>query len=346
MAQDDAKNIISEMKEFNVLLNNKNKTKVTSIYLGGGTPTLLSNVILNELLDKISKLYKIHKNTEITIECTPDTLTKDKLYDYKKFGINRVSMGIQRLNDSWLKSMNRGHNTKDVFRALRLLSKARIKYNVDLMYGFKGQTIKSFCKDIIKILKYSPDEITLYRFECKKRTDSKNIGVPESDKKISYSMQEAGRLILKARGYREGPDGWFTKKNSQRAQVYEDRWEKQIPLIGFGPEAYSYSKYQQYTNKSLLEYKKALSKNLQVVNSKRSFGYTVEQQEIRRMAFELKSHFETNFNKNYDKFFESLVSSDLGIIIKQGKLKIFKLNRHGIIVVEEIMRILINKNLK
>ena len=259
MAADEVGDVINEIEITNKKFNLPNKPVASSVYIGGGTPTLMSGESIEKLFQCMRQNYEINKDTEISMECTPDTLTKDKLAELKKVGVNRISMGVQRLDDEWLKSMNRRHSVQDVFDALELLGKNEVNFNVDLIYGFEGQTVESFCDDLEKLLKYSPTEITLYRFENQKRTDDRDIKVQRSERNTAYTMQEAGRIILTKAGYTEGPDGWFTKKDAKKATVYEDRWNRQIPLIGFGPEAYSYSKYQQHTNKSFRQYKKSIN---------------------------------------------------------------------------------------
>ena len=345
MAGDDVEDIVIEMQRVADELGMQNKIKTPSIYIGGGTPTLLSKGSMRKLFDKINEIYEVGNDTEITIECTPDTITADKINALRQIRVNRISMGVQRLNDEWLKFMNRKHSSADVFQALKLLNESGIKYNIDLMYGFDGQTIESFCKDIVEILKYSPEEMTLYRLETQKRTDDKNIKVLRSNSELTYSMQEAGRMILNHNGYIEGPDGWFTRKDVKRAQVYEDRWKKQIPLLGFGPEAYSYSKYQQHTNKPFRDYREAIKNNGPILDTKRVFEYVGNQQEMRRIVFELKSHFETSFDGAYKQFFESLSNAGLGDIQENNNIKTFQLNKYGIIVVEEIMRALIEQKI-
>ena len=346
MAADEVGDVIGEMEIVNKKLNLTSKPKASSVYIGGGTPTLMSSDSNEKLFQTLKQNYKIDADTEISMECTPDTLTEEKLKALKNFGVNRISMGVQRLDDEWLKSMNRRHSVQDVFDTLELLGGKGVNFNVDLIYGFEGQTIESFCEDLEKILKYSPTEITLYRFENQKRTDDRDIKVQRSERNTAYIMQEAGRIILTKAGYTEGPDGWFTKKGAKKATVYEDRWNKQIPLIGFGPEAYSYSKYQQHTNKPFRQYKEAISKKEMPLDKERIFEYQRTQKEIRRMVFELKSRFETSYDQSHESFFESLSTQGLGEIKNNEGNKIFKLSKHGIIAVEEIMRVLVEESEK
>ncbi|MFH1187494.1 MAG: radical SAM protein [bacterium] len=343
MAANDVDYIIKEMKIVSEGLKLSEKIKTSSVYIGGGTPTLMSKETMRKLFENMHKFYDINEGAEITMECTPDTIDQEKITTMKNFGVNRISMGAQRFDDEWLKSMNRGHSVSDVFNALELFNQNDVNYNIDFIYGFEGQSIESFCDDLNKILKYDPTEITLYRFEDKKRTDDKDIKIKRSNRESAYTMQEAGRIILENRGYVEGPDGWFTKKDAKKAQVYKDRWDEKKPLLGFGAEAYSFSKYQQHTNKPFDQYQEAVQNGEEILDTQRTYEYTDEQADIRRMVFDLKSKFETSFNIDYDNFLSSLSEVGLGEIITKDNEKIFRLNRYGIIAVEEIMRVLIEK---
>ncbi len=346
MAASDVDDVIKEMEVVDRKLELPKKPKINSVYIGGGTPTLMSKDSMQKVFENLQKFYDISKDTEITMECTPDSVDEEKIKTMKKLGVNRISMGVQRLNDDWLKSMNRRHTVSDVFSTLELFNKNGVNYNIDLIYGFEGQSVESFCDDLNEILKYSPAEITLYRFENQKRTDDKSIKIGRSSREPIYIMQEAGRIILLSHGYTEGPDGWFTKKGMKKAKVYEDRWSKQIPLLGFGPEAYSYSKYQQHTNKPFRQYQEAMQENEEVLDTKLTYKYTGKQADIRRMVFDLKSKFETSFETDQEQFFISLSDAGLGEITEADNKKTFKLNRQGIIVVEEIMRVLVKESQK
>lgn len=337
-------NLIKEMDMAKEHLSLDEKIKANSIYIGGGTPTLMSEEQMEKLFENLQKNYDINSQTEITMECTPDTINSDKLSVMKKFGVNRISMGVQRLNDEWLAEVGRGHNSVDVLKSLQIFKNGKIRFNIDLMYGFDGQSIESFSDDLIKILEYEPPEITLYRFEDQKRTDDKNIKIGRNERENIYAMQQVGREILQKRGYAEGPDGWFTKEGYNRAQVYADRWKDQIPLLGFGPEAYSFSKYQQQTNEKHTKYVSSFKKGSLPIDSKRVYEYVGDQKDIRRMIFDLKSTFQTEIDEAHNSFFTNLSEKGLGAINVNGNKEIFKLNERGIIVVEEIMRVLVEEN--
>lgn len=342
--EESIENLIKEINMETERLSPNEKIRASSIYIGGGTPTLMSEEQMNKLFENLQKNYDIENQAEITMECTPDTIDTDKLAAMRKFGVNRISIGVQRLNDEWLLEMGRKHNSADVVKSLKLFKDEDMRFNVDLMYGFDGQSIESFANDLLKILEHEPPEITLYRFENQKRTDDKNIKIEKMNRKNIYAMQQVGREILQKREYIEGPDGWFTKKGYNRAQVYADRWKNQIPLLGFGPEAYSFSKYQQQTNKKYTGYISSLVKGHLPIDSKRVYEYAGNQKDIRRMIFDLKSTFQTEIDSAHKDFFTSLSEKGLGEIDIVNEKEKFKLNERGIIVVEEIMRVLVEEN--
>lgn len=306
----------------------------SSVYIGGGTPTLFPDDTINELLGILHTHHSFGPNTEITIETTPDSISRQKIEALSQ--INRWSMGVQRLDEGWLRSVKRGHTLAEVHKALQLMHDMGVKFNIDLMYGFEGQTPENFARDIEIILSYEPTQITLYRLEDQKRTDDKTIPVTRQSSIDVYMMQAIGRMILSERGYTEGPDGWFTAPGAHKAQVYEDRWTNQIPMIAYGSDAYSFSGLQQFTNHGLLEWEKCLQAERLPINPSSSFVYNAEQAGRRKIAFKLRSVFETDVGEA-EVFFRSLETAGLGRI--EGK--IFKLSEIGLMSVHEIVKALI-----
>jgi oxygen-independent coproporphyrinogen-3 oxidase len=143
---------------------------VISIYIGGGTPTTLDENQLELLLSEISK----HIDTNILLEFTleagrPDTITEGKLSIAKKYGVNRISINPQTLNDNVLKLIGRRHTAGQFLDAYDLVSNSGIKHiNTDLIAGLEGDTFESFKKTVDKILELNPDNITVHSFCVKK----------------------------------------------------------------------------------------------------------------------------------------------------------------------------------
>ena len=143
-------------------LNNKKET-VDSIYFGGGTPSLIKDCQIKEILNKIYSSFKVSKDVETTIEINPNTVTKQKLLNYKEMGINRLSFGVQSFNNNELKLIGRNHNSKDSINAINLaLNLGFENISIDLMLGIPQQTLESLNNNfkIVKNLKIA--HISLY----------------------------------------------------------------------------------------------------------------------------------------------------------------------------------------
>ncbi len=171
--------------------------KVVTVYIGGGTPTTLREEQLEDLLIKINEKIDVNSLKEFTLEAgRPDTVTKEKLDIAKKYGVTRVSINPQTLNDSVLKQIVRKHTIEDFYKAYNIAKESGIKYiNTDLIAGLPGDTFMGFSKTVDSILELSPDNVTVHTFCVKKAADilrynsniySKNGG--DTPKSVSYAF--------------------------------------------------------------------------------------------------------------------------------------------------------------
>lgn len=330
LIQSKLEELAMEMEIVSSKLPSIKSATVSSLYIGGGTPSLMSETQLSHLLENLRHYFQLSPQTEITLEGTPNTLTPANLIAFKRQGVNRISCGVQRLNDAWLSQVGRHHSVSEALNSLQALQGSGIRFNVDLMYGFADQTLESFLEDIKKVLEYAPNEVTIYRLEVQKRRGDREILVARASSTAAYQMWVAAREVFRDHGYLEGPASWFTRQGQGRAQVYIDRWQTQIPLLGLGYGAYSFSCYQQHTNLS----------SVGQPDPAKTYCYSKEQQKLRRMVFELKARFKTRINGEV-AFFENLEETRLGRISSGD---VFRLNLAGKIAVEEIIRALIEKS--
>lgn len=146
-----------------------NKNKYETIYLGGGTPNCLSNEQLEKLLKPVSKC--LAKNYEFTIECNPEFITEEQAQIFKKYKINRVSLGVQTLDFNLLKTMNRVNHKFMVEQAISILQNNGItNISCDLIYGFKNQTNESIKNDIDFLIANKVKHLSCYSLEIKENT--------------------------------------------------------------------------------------------------------------------------------------------------------------------------------
>ena len=137
--------------------------EVTTIFFGGGTPSILKAGWIADILDAIHRNFKVRKDAEITIECNPGTLTFEKLSIYKSAGINRISVGLQSASDAELRELGRIHTYEDFLRSYDLIRKKGFSnVNIDLMAALPGQTLKSYEQTLRRVLTLKPEHISAY----------------------------------------------------------------------------------------------------------------------------------------------------------------------------------------
>ena len=148
--------------------------KVTTVYIGGGTPTTLSAEQLKVLLTKISDNVDINSLLEFTLEAgRPDTITREKLEVAKEFGVTRVSVNPQTLSDDILREIGRRHTVEDFFNAFALAKEIGFRdINVDLIAGLPGDDFKNFSETVDRIIDLGPTNITVHTFCVKKASDA------------------------------------------------------------------------------------------------------------------------------------------------------------------------------
>ena len=190
--------------------------RVTTVYIGGGTPTTLNPDQLQRLLSTIGKHLKVEELLEFTLEAgRPDTITREKLEIAKAYGVTRVSVNPQTLNDDILKEIGRHHTVDDFFRAYALAKEIGFRdINVDLIAGLPGDDFKNFSETVDKIIELSPTNITVHTFCVKKASDAlrNNSSVysltgGDAAKSVSYSQ-----LKTKFAGYK--PYYMYRQKNT------------------------------------------------------------------------------------------------------------------------------------
>ncbi len=158
--QEYVRNLLLEIEQKGVRCTDY---EVTTIFFGGGTPSILKAGWIADILDAIHRNFKVRKDAEITIECNPGTLTFEKLSIYKSAGINRISVGLQSASDAELRELGRIHTYEDFLRSYDLIRKKGFSnVNIDLMAALPGQTLKSYEQTLRRVLALKPEHISAY----------------------------------------------------------------------------------------------------------------------------------------------------------------------------------------
>ncbi len=177
---------------------------ITSVFIGGGTPSLFSVESLDKLLSAIRARLNIHSGIEITLEANPGTAEAEKFRGYRETGINRLSIGVQSFNDGNLKALGRIHNANEALHAIELGKEAGFdNFNIDLMFGLPEQTIDNALHDLEVAVAQSPTHISWYQLTIEPNTVfySKPPDIPSDDE--TWLIQEQGQIFLQENHYKQ-----------------------------------------------------------------------------------------------------------------------------------------------
>lgn len=222
-----------------------------TIFIGGGTPSCLPEPLLEKLLNGIQKYFIQSGLKEYTMEANPGTLTPRKLYLMKKYGVNRVSIGVQSNREEQLKLLGRIHNFDQAKLAVRMAREAGIdNINLDFMYGLPGQTLEQWEETLTAALDLHPEHLSLYQLKIEEGTllhQWLEAGIiQEFDDELALQMYRAAQKRLQMAGYRQYEISNYSCENyeSKHNQVY---W-KTCNYLGLGLGACSWVRPFRWNN--------------------------------------------------------------------------------------------------
>ena len=241
----------------------KIKSEITTIYIGGGTPSYIDSKFIVQILEKI-KEKNVAQDAEITIEVNPGTVTQEKLQDYIDCGINRISIGLQTTNDELLKQIGRIHNYEQFLETYKLAKKVGFKnINVDLMLGLPNQRIIDLKESLENVLRLAPKHISVYSLIVEDGTPIANkiengkLKLP--DEELERNMYWYVKNTLELNGYKHYEISNFAKKGYE-SKHNMNCWN-QMEYVGIGTAAHSYRDITRYSNtEDIKEYIKNVQK--------------------------------------------------------------------------------------
>lgn len=237
------------VKEINSYRGKADNYIVNSVFFGGGTPSVLSSINMHRIITAIKATFYLSEDAEISLECNPKTASFTKLKNYIKMGFNRISLGVQSLDDKLLRIIGRAHTSKDFLESYAMAKLAGFKnINYDLMFALPEQSFESFKETCDSIVKLSPEHISCYSLILEENTqlfeeqDFYNF----ADEEENRQMYEYAKKVFTDNGYEHYEISNFAKKG------YECRhnlkyWEMK-DYIGFGLSASSFINNERRTN--------------------------------------------------------------------------------------------------
>ena len=243
--------LIKEIEHF------KSDRRVKSIFIGGGTPSIMPEGYISSILKAIQDKFEIHEYAEITLEANPGTLDRDKLSEYKKCGINRISVGLQAWQNRLLKYLGRIHTVEEFIENYRLIRSMGFEnVNVDLMFALPTQTVEEWLETINNVIALGPEHISCYSliieegtpFYDKYQNGLLNIIDEDTDRDMYHSAVD----ILNKSGYNQYEISNFAKngKECRHNIVYWKRGD----YIGFGLGAAGLIDGVRYYNTKNIKY--------------------------------------------------------------------------------------------
>jgi oxygen-independent coproporphyrinogen III oxidase len=238
---------------------------VSTIYFGGGTPSVLSLKEIETILDKLYDLFKIENNCETTIELNPDDIDASYLNGIKKLHFNRVSLGIQSWRDKDLILLNRRHNAEQAEKALTDTFNAGFEnVTIDLIYGIPGMSYLDWISNLDKTFSFDIKHLSAYHLtiepetifgKMKKKGTLTEIDDEESANQFNILIEKAekeGFIQYEISNF--GKEGYFSRHNTS--------YWKQINYLGLGPSAHSFNNYsRQWNVKNVNKYINSIRNN-------------------------------------------------------------------------------------
>nr|WP_303244196.1 radical SAM family heme chaperone HemW [uncultured Cellulosilyticum sp.] len=246
--------LVKEVENYGKMLDAA--VAIKSIFIGGGTPTVLPPFLLDKLAATITKNFKLIPNAEWTIEANPGTLTKEKVEVIAKYPINRISMGLQTTHDYLLRKIGRKHTFKDWEESLHLVKTyTNCAVNADLMFALPGQTLEEFKQTLETVTKYDLEHLSVYALIIEEGTcfgkRYEEGKLEEVSEELDREMYHLAQSYLKQCGYHQYEISNWAKphKECQHNIVY---WQR-IPYLGLGLGARSLWNNIRYANEENLK---------------------------------------------------------------------------------------------
>lgn len=321
--------LISIKKEMELYKEDFKNKEFTSIFLGGGTPSILNSEELTILVNSIYENFNINKDAEITMECNPGTLNKEKLETIKSLGINRLSMGLQVTQNHHLKYIGRIHTYEQFEKNYKDAIDIGINnINVDLMYSLPNQSFDEWKETLDKIIKLNPPHISAYSLILEEGTKFYDMYMNKefelNDEETDINIYKYTIDTLSKNGYHQYEISNYAKEGYEcKHNIVYWKCEK---YLGLGPGASGYIENYRYSNIcDVEEYNKCLHNNKKPIEDKNILSKKDEMEEFIFMGLRMNEginldrfyeKFGVNFKQKHNNILDKL--KNLNLIIEQN----------------------------
>ena len=270
--------LLREMKAVSAI----EKRTVDTVFIGGGTPSVPECGIMEKLLQGIGKNFQLAADAEVTIEANPGTLTPEKLALYRRYGINRISIGLQSPENQELRALGRIHNYQQFLESYHMAREAGFSnINIDLMFAIPGQSYEGWIQNLRTVAKLGPEHISAYSLIIEEGTpfSARKLDLPDED--TEYRMYEDVAAVLGKYGYYQYEISNYAKKD-RNCRHNEGYWQRK-DYLGLGLGAASLVGRERFTNTSDMSEYLENSGNLEKIRTDRE-TLTREDEKIGRAS--------------------------------------------------------------
>ena len=301
---------------------------VRSVFIGGGTPSILEAEQITEIMTCIRNNFSIEKNAEITIESNPGTLNAEKLNCYYELGINRLSIGLQSTDDDCLRRLGRIHTFQEFEKNYEQARKSGFQnINIDLMSGLPGQSLRGYEDTLNRVTELKPEHISSYSLIIEEGTpfyksDSVLQQLPDED--TERKMYERTKEILAQQGYERYEISNYARQG--RECIHNLGYWEQVPYLGMGLGASSFYNGARFSNER--NFRKYLSTPYLPFEHREDYVQVSREEQMEdTMIFGLRkmkgisvSEFEREFGTPIWEMYGSVIErySNLGLLIQEG----------------------------
>jgi oxygen-independent coproporphyrinogen III oxidase len=338
--------ILALDKEIELYSSKFRNESIETIYLGGGTPSVLSAKSIEHIISIVRNRFAVSYHPEITMEVNPGTISVESLKDFHSAGINRLSIGVQSLHDEDLKFLTRIHTASEAMNAIESAHKAGFRnFGVDLIFGLPTQSLKTWSDILNKVVQISPEHISAYSLIVEDRTplfhlvDSGNIILPPEE--LVADMFVMTMDILENVGYQHYEVSNYSHpgKESRHNKNY---W-MHLPYLGVGPSAHSFQDNNRWWNvRNIEKYIKMLEngvapvEDLEHLNSNQLLTETV--MFGLRMGKLDMVEIQRRFGLDIEPGTDNLISELVGELFIENSNGILKLTNRGFVFCDEISK--------
>jgi oxygen-independent coproporphyrinogen-3 oxidase len=325
-----------------------NNATFDTIYIGGGTPSVLNNRFIDQILNQLYRVFKISANSENTIELNPGAINAGTFANYLKSGINRLSIGAQSFNDDELAFLERIHNSKEAVSAFKLARKAGFdNISIDLIYALPDQKIKDWQKNIETALTLQPEHISAYHLTYESGTpffNRLNLGhLKAPDENEERKFLPFTQTFLAQNGYDFYEISSYAK-NKKFWSRHNDKYWRHTPYLAFGPSAHGYWENKRFGNHNdIHQYFAHLEKNTMPHEYHENIQPEAMETEMIMLSLrtarglslkEYRSLFHKDFLKLNAEYID-LLKKNNWIVVENDFVK---LTQQGFLIIDEIIK--------